>query len=97
MCINFLDKWFMNAYNNYQKEHEDIVDGTYEAIGKHFHGNPYGLENDTLVKHGKTVIDVERNFEGIKKYLSEHYIEGIVFWENGEPKCKIRRSDFGYK
>lgn len=30
-------------------------------------------------------------------YLSEHYIEGIVFWKDGEPKCKIKRSDFGFK
>ena len=91
------DKWFMEAYNNYKKEHEDIADGTYEAIGKHFQGNPYGLEKDILVKHGETVLDVERSFEGINKYLSEHYIEGIVFWKDGEPKCKIKRSDFGYK
>ncbi len=25
----------------------------------------------------------------------EHYIEGIVFWKDGEPRCKIKRSDFG--
>ena len=33
----------------------------------------------------------------IKKYLEEFYIEGIVFWKDGEPKCKIKRSDFGYE
>lgn len=23
-------------------------------------------------------------------------MEGIVFWKDGEPKCKIKRSDFGF-
>lgn len=36
-------------------------------------------------------------FEGIRDYLKEHYIEGIVFWKDGEPRCKIKRSDFGFE
>lgn len=90
---NPADKWFWAAYDNGC----DYIDGTYEATGKHFQGNPYGLDNDCLVKHGAKIINVERTFEGIKNYLSEHYIEGIVFWKDGEPKCKIKRSDFGFK
>lgn len=74
----------------------NVSDGTYEAIGKHFNGNPYGLDFDTLVRHGETKINVERTFEGIKKFLSENYIEGLVFWKDGEPRCKIKRSDFGF-
>ncbi len=79
------------------KKLNDKKDGTYEAIGHHFQGNPYNLIGDILVPHGQGVIEVERTFEGIKKYLEENYIEGIVFWFNGEPKCKIKRSDFGFK
>ena len=86
------DKWFVEAYKNSSVEQ----DGTYEAIGKHFQGNPYNLDNDILVPHGKDVIEVVRTFDGIKKYLEENYIEGIVFWLDGEPKCKIKRSDFGF-
>lgn len=74
-----------------------LQDGTYEAIGVHFQGNPYNLQCDTIVKHGIITINVERTFDGIKKYLSEHYIEGIVFWLDGEPRCKIKRSDFGFE
>lgn len=73
----------------------NIIDGTYEAIGKHFQGNPHNLECDTLIMHGETRIKVKRSFECIKKFLSENYIEGIVFWKDGEPRCKIKRSDFG--
>lgn len=91
------DKWFYEAYLNTLNDKEDLVDGTYEVIGPHFQGNPYNLSEDILQKHGNIVIEVERSFEGIKKYLSEHYIEGIVFWKDGEPKCKIKRSDFGFK
>lgn len=74
-----------------------LQDGTYEAIGVHFQGKPYNLQCDTMVKHGTITINVERTFDGIKKYLSEHYIEGIVFWLDGEPRCKIKRSDFGFE
>ena len=50
------------------------------------------------MKHGEHILaDVPRSFEGIKDYLQEHYIEGIVFWKDGEPRCKIKRSDFGFK
>lgn len=85
------NKWFVNAYNNtpYRK------DGTYEAIGVHFQGNPYGLCDDILQPHGTEKVDVPRTFDGIKTFLSVYEIEGLVFWLNGEPVCKIKRTDFG--
>ena len=97
---NSADKWFVNAYENtpWVDNFNTIdIDCTCEAIGIHFQGNPYGLPDDILERHGVRVIEVERTFEGIKKYLEDHYIEGIVFWKDGEPKCKIKRSDFGFK
>lgn len=87
------DKWFINAYNN--TKFGEAIDGTYEAVGPHFQGNPYGLSDDILEPHGAEVIEVERTFEGIKKYLTENVIEGIVFWKGGDPQVKIKRSDFG--
>lgn len=86
-------KWYIDAYNNTNKE--TLIDGTYEAIGPHFKDNPYRLDKDILVKHGEVVLDVPRTFDGIKEYLESNNIEGIVFWKDGEPKCKIKRSDFG--
>ena len=88
------DKWLCEAYKNADGDH--LEDGTYEAIGLHFQGNPYQMGYDIIEKHGARVIEVERSFEGIKKYLSENYIEGIVFWKDGEPQCKIRRKDYGF-
>lgn len=91
--LNPADKWFIEAYNNTSKE--ILTDGTFEAIGTHFQGNPYLLTQDVLKRHGTNIIEVERTFEGIGRYLASHYIEGIVFWRDGEPMCKIKRSDFG--
>lgn len=92
---NPADKWFFAAYDS----SSDLSDGTYEAIGVHFRGNPYNLDKDVLVKHGTDVIpefSFTRSFEGIREYLEKSYIEGIVFWKDNEPRCKIKRSDFGF-
>lgn len=92
------DRWFVEAYKNSRAaQNWSNANGTYEAIGPHFQGNPYGLHFDVLYKHGSQIVDVPRSFEGIKQYLFSHNIEGIVFWKDGEPQCKIKRSDFGFK
>ena len=103
---NPADKWFMEAFNTwvvpkgmtvFVKGKMDLPNGTYEAIGEHFQGNPYKMDFDTLTKHGMFGInDLPRTFEAVRDYLKENPIEGIVFWYNGEPVCKIKRSDFGF-
>ena len=91
------DKWFISAYNNTSIR----SDGTYEAIGPHFRNNAYSLDKDILVPHGKiTVPLLTKTFDGIKSFLEKKYetgngIEGIVFWLDGKPLCKIKSSDFG--
>lgn len=92
---NPADKWFAEAYENTIPK--PLPDGTYEAIGLHFNGNPYGMNIDELRPHGVDELKVRRDFKSIKKFLEETEIEGIVFWLDGEPKCKIKRSDFGYE
>lgn len=100
------NKWFSAALLNYLDEVEiKIVDlsyypgiVTFEAVGPHFQGNPYGLDRDTLLMHGVNKVDsVERTFEGVKKWLEGRCEEGLVFWFGGEPVCKIKRSDFGFE
>lgn len=93
---NPADKWFVAAYV-FSGGNLGLPDGTYEACGIHFQGNPYGLYCDELVRHGENFISVDRNLDSIKEYLYTHVIEGIVFWLDGEPVCKIKRSDFGLK
>ena len=94
---NPADKWFIQAFENVKKNEcrADLYGGTFEAVGPHFQANPYHFEEDKLIKHGIHEVEVERTFEGIKRYLENHSQEGIVFWNDGEPKCKIKRTDFG--
>ena len=88
------DKYLVKAF----EEKEKWEDGTYELIGKHIQGNPYNMGNDRLEKHGIRILkDVPRKYEGIKEYLENHYIEGIVFYRGNGEMCKIKRSDFNYK
>lgn len=95
------DKWFVEAFNN--AFHDSITEGrslpnrTYEAVGPHFNGNPHNYRTDTLIPHGCHSVHVERTFEGIRQYLAENNVEGLVFWLNNEPMCKIKRSDFGFE
>lgn len=77
---------------------------TFEAIGPHFQGNPYNLEDDDLARHGdpsfypELLEDYNGNvtFDSIRNLLEKQQIEGIVFWLDGQPLCKIKRSDFGF-
>ena len=117
------DKWFFEAFKMFTKGHscsdfieKNIFTGvtTFEAVGPHFQGNPYHLEQDTVFAHGVLTADglnqrtiflgavplitgKPRTFEEIRLYLENHEIEGIVFWKDGEPQCKIKRSDFGFE
>lgn len=104
---NPADKWFIEAKRNYHADKTSpgygfsrTPEGTYEAIGPHFNGNNHRLEKDTLVRHGIYIIEElsqkPLTFEIIRDFLSQTYIEGIVFWA-GEPICKIKRSDFGFE
>ena len=91
------DKWFWSALDYYVgfDTDEPIPDGTYEAVGLHFNGNPYNYDYDTLIKHGERKCCVGRTFNEVKEWLENHDEEGIVFWYDGEPVCKIKRTDFG--
>ena len=89
---NPADRWFVAAYKNSDCA---LIDGTYEAVGRHFQSNPYNMQDDMLEPHGCRIVSVERTYNGIKKYLTDHNIEGFVFWKDNEPRCKIKRSDFG--
>ena len=100
---NPADKWFVKAHDNARRYGTPLAelllpDKTYEAVGPHFQGNPHGFVYDTLIRHGYYHAEIEdRSFEGIRKYLRDCNIEGIVFWKDGEPQCKIKRTDFGFE
>lgn len=93
---NPADHWYLEAFKAFRNT-GPVIPGTYEAIGKHFNGNPYDLSIDWLVPHGVFVLyGFPRTFEGMKDFLAACDYEGVVFWKDGEPQCKIKRTDFGF-
>lgn len=101
---NPADKWFIEAFKNSYaacgkfKFMLNNSGDTFEAVGPHFQGNPYHLSEDKLFKHGNICIrNLTRDFEHVGQWLNENTVEGIVFWLDGAPVCKIKRSDFGYE
>lgn len=71
------------------------IDGTYELVGKTVNGNVELLDGHELWKHGERVIEVkERTFTGLKKFLTDNEIEGVVFHRENGDMAKVRRKDF---
>lgn len=95
------DRFFIRAWANTPwigELGDPKSEGTYEAVGLHFRQNPYGLDDDFLERHGRIKVkDFPRDFDGMREYFRTHPIEGVVFWKDGQPQCKIKRSDFGFK
>ncbi|WP_196892895.1 hypothetical protein [Aureivirga marina] len=75
------------------------TDGTYELCGEKVQSNPENIIEHELIKHGSVSFKLDDlSFDGIKTFLSENDIEGIVFKHpEKELMCKIRQSDFGLK
>jgi hypothetical protein len=79
-----------------------LPDGTYEACGPHFQGNPEGFDEDMIIKHGAdTFVEADNitptTFEGIQEWFKGRDIEGIVWYHSDGRMCKIKKSDFGLK
>lgn len=82
------DKWHRSAElpNN---------DGTYELVGPKVNGNPYEMTLHCLIRHGSDHINSPRDFYGVKEYLEENEIEGIVWHHPDGRMAKIKARDFG--
>lgn len=93
------DQWFREAIANYVKNVVGVVEfGTYEAIGPHFQGNPERVTADILVRHGADILrTVPLHFQGLRDYLSDGAMEGIVWHHPDGRMVKIKGRDFGIK
>lgn len=76
-----------------------IEDGTYELIGPKVQGNPEGVGRHILVKHSgikENEFDVPDNsFEGLREFLKDKDIEGLVFYHPDGRMAKIKKRDYG--
>ena len=71
---------------------------SYELLGPKIQGNPEHTPEYILVPHGAFILDaVPRDFTGIKNYLSDGMIEGIVWHHPDGRMVKIKGKDFGFK
>lgn len=94
------DRW---VYEAYDAGHEG--DGIYELVGPKIQGNPQGHVAHTIIR---VVPPAEQlaicmnelrsygvTFDGLKRWLTAHPVEGIVFHHPDGRMAKIKRRDFG--
>lgn len=85
------DKYFREAFKG------DEPEGTYELCGEKINSNREKITGHVLIPHGKETFDAPRTFNGLKEWLKDKDIEGIV-WHNQDGRMvKIKKIDFGYE
>lgn len=92
---NPADKYFIEAARHHDRFWREGA--TYELVGPTLAGNPYDLEHHMFIEHGGQVVEfVDRSFEGLRAYLEQNYVEGLVFTHPDGRMAKIRRKDFKF-
>lgn len=90
------DRWYREAIAN-----ENVLpyNGTYELLGPKIQGNKDRREVHVMQAHSmaRTYPMAPRDFEGIKAFLAENVIEGLVWHHDDGRMAKIKRRDFGLK
>lgn len=84
------DRWHREAFSGCS----NLSDGTYELCGPKIQGNPEGFASHTLVLHGSELVEIPRDFEGIRRILIAGKIEGVVWHHPDGRLVKIKRKDF---
>ena len=89
------DKYHWEGFDALEKKENE----TYELLGPKIQGNPERLEKQMLLKHAdaEQFTDCPRDFDGIKTWLENRDIEGIVFHHPDGRMVKIKKRDFGMK
>lgn len=91
------DKWHREAIDG-NPDKIDLPNGTYELIGEKIQGNPEKVTGHFLVAHKSAdeYPDVPRSFEGIKEWLKDKDMEGLVFHHTDGRMVKIKKRDFDF-
>lgn len=89
------NKYHIEAFNRYPK----LVNGTYELLGPKIQGNPEKVSQHILILHSSAqkYFDVPRTLEGLRSWLTDKDIEGIVFHHLDGRMGKIKKRDFNLK
>lgn len=93
------DKWHVQALPEQNPDSAELEDGTYELLGPKVQGNPENVENHYLQKHEDAEVyeDVPVTFNGLREWLDEKDIEGIVWHHPDGRMVKIKKKDFRLK
>lgn len=89
------DRWHAEAF----EPSEYYADGTHELVGPKIQGNKDQFAHHLLQRHDEATQypDAPRTFDGLKAWLSENVIEGLVWHHPDGRMAKIKRRDFGLK
>jgi len=69
---------------------------TFELIGPRIQSNAEGLQAHTLRAHGDIKFpDAPRTWEGIRQFLTDNPMEGLVWHRPNGEMAKIKSRDFG--
>ena len=92
------DQWHRQAWELLPAGWRD-AGGTYELVGPNIQGNPEGYDQHILLPHSTAYRwpSVPLDFEGLKEWLSDKDIEGIVWHGPDGNMAKIKLRDFGLK
>jgi hypothetical protein len=89
------DRWHIEAWAGLIAPPPD---GTYELLGPRVNGNPDGLDVHCFRRHGDVIFgSLTRDFDGLKAWLSENDMEGLVFHTDDGRMAKIKSKDFGIR
>ncbi len=94
------NKWHIEGLNfTFGKLNEYIPDGTYELVGPKVQSNPENCQNHALISHAcaEKYEGILRTFDGLKKWLQDKDIEGLVFHHQDGRMGKIKKKDFQQK
>ncbi len=88
------DRWHSEAHD---KHGHSPADGTYELCGPKIQGNPEQLPTHQLLSHdnAKQFPIIPRTFNGLKDFLKDMDIEGLVFHHPDGRMAKITKTFFG--
>lgn len=87
------DKWHNLAFDS----QFHLKDGTYELLGDKVQANPEKVSGYILLKHSDAEeMYPPRTFEGLRDWLKDKDIEGLVFHHEDGRMAKIKKRDFGF-
>lgn len=88
------DRWHIEAFGD-----RNLPDETYELCGPKIQGNPEKFETHVLVAHSEATQyeNIERTFNGIRDFLENMDIEGLVFHHEDGRMAKIKKRDYGQR